>query len=71
MSILIWSGAAITILGFAGIVWSLVVVLRAKRAGLDDEALRARISRVMPLNFGSLLLSVLGLMLVVFGIFFS
>ncbi len=71
MAVLIWGGAAITILGFAGIVWSLVAVLRARRAGLSDEALRARIGRMMPVNFAALLLSVLGLMLVVLGILFG
>lgn len=71
MPLLIWGGAFITMTGFAGILWSLFAVLRARRAQLEDEALRARIARMMPLNFASLLLSVLGLMLVVLGIAFS
>lgn len=71
MGVLIWGGAAITILGFAGIVWSLVAVLRARRAGLSDEELRARVGRMMPVNFAALMLSVLGLMLVVLGILFG
>lgn len=71
MGILIWGGAAVTILGFVGIVWSLVSVLRARRAGLDDEALRARMARMLPVNVGSLLLSILGLMLVILGVLFS
>lgn len=71
MAVLIWGGAAITVLGFAGIVWSLIAVLRARRAGLSDEALRTRIGRMMPVNFAALLLSVLGLMLVVLGILFG
>ncbi len=71
MGILIWGGAAVTILGFAGIVWSLVAVLRARRAELDDTALRARMGRMLPVNVGSLLLSILGLMLVILGVLFS
>lgn len=71
MGILIWGGATVTILGFAGIVWSLVAVLRARGAGLDDEALRARMGRMLPVNIGALLMSILGLMLVVLGILFS
>ncbi len=71
MAFLIWTGTAITILGFAGIVWSLLAVLRARRAGLDDAGLRARIGRMVPVNFAALLLSVLGLLLVVLGIVFG
>ncbi|MEJ6398499.1 hypothetical protein [Yoonia sp. 208BN28-4] len=68
MDALIWTGAALTLLGFAGIIYSIVAVTRARRAGLDDDALRARLSRILPVNLGALLLSVLGLMTVVMGI---
>ena len=68
MDILIWIGAAATLLGLVGVVWSLVLVLRARRAGLDDDALRARLQGALPVNLGALLLSVLGLGLVVVGI---
>jgi len=68
MTILIWIGAALTLIGFAGIIWSIVAVMRARRAGLDDTALRARLQRVLPVNIGALFLSVLGLMMVVVGV---
>ena len=68
MSILIWIGAALTLLGFAGIIWSIIAVMRARRAGLDDAALRARLQRVLPINIGALFLSVLGLMTVIIGV---
>ncbi len=68
METLVWFGAAITIVGFAGIVASIVAVTRARRAGLDDDALRARLNKVLPLNMGALLLSFLGLMMVVVGV---
>ena len=68
MQWVIWIGTAMTVAGFAGIVWSIIAVTRLKRAGLDDDELRARLGRVLPLNMGALLLSVLGLMLVVVGI---
>lgn len=71
MDILIWIGAAVTVLGFVGVVWSIVLVLRARRAGLDDDAMRQRLQRALPINVGALLLSVLGLMLVVLGIVLS
>jgi len=68
MTILIWIGAALTLTGFAGIIWSIAAVMRARRAGLDDAALRLRLQRVLPVNIGALFLSVLGLMMVVVGV---
>ena len=68
MEWLVWIGAVVTLAGFAGIVWSIVAVLRARRAGLDDLALRARLKQVLPVNIAALLLSILGLALVVVGI---
>ena len=68
MDILIWGGAAVTLVGFAGIIWTILSVLRAKRAGLDDATLRLRLNRILPVNLAALLLSVVGLMMVVVGI---
>lgn len=68
MDILIWIGAAVTVLGFLGVVWSIVLVMRARRAGLEDAAMRLRLQTALPLNVGALLLSILGLMLVVLGV---
>lgn len=68
MDTVIWSGAAVSIVGLLGIVWCIVLALRARRAGLDDAAMRARLQRLVALNMGALLLSVLGLMLVGAGI---
>ena len=65
---LIWIGAGLTLLGLVGVIWSMVMMLRARRAGLADDALRARLMRALPVNLGSLLLSLLGLGLVVVGI---
>lgn len=68
MEILVWIGTGLTGLGFAGIVWTVVAVSRARRAGMDDAALRARLGEVLPWNLGALALSFLGLMLVVVGV---
>ncbi len=62
-------GAILTLLGLAGIIVSAVKVLSARKAGLDDDALRARLRAVMALNMGALLVSVIGLMAVILGIF--
>ncbi len=68
MDILIWSGAAITVAGFAGIVWSILAVMKVRKAGLDDAALRVRLNGILPLNLGALFLSLIGLMMVVVGV---
>lgn len=66
---LIWSGAAVSCLGLLGLVVSIIRVNRARKASLDDEGLRAAVQKVLPLNLGSLFLSVIGLMMVIVGIF--
>lgn len=69
MAGLIWAGAALSLAGLAGLVWCIVHVWRARRADLSDEALREVVRKVVPLNMGALMLSVLGLMMVILGIF--
>lgn len=69
MILLVLLGVALTLAGFVGIVWSIVAVQRARRAGLDDAELRLRLQRILPVNLGALGLSVLGLMLVTLGLF--
>ena len=66
--ILVWIGAVLSIAGLCGLVWCIVRVLRARKQKLDDEALRAVVQSVLPYNLGALLLSMLGLMLVIFGV---
>jgi hypothetical protein len=68
MDALIWTGAAVSLLGVAGLIWCIAAVARAKRANLSDDELRATLKRVLPMNLGALLLSALGLMMVVVGI---
>lgn len=68
MQTLVWVGAGITVLGLLGVIWSAVAVVRARNAQLEDEALRARMKRILPVNLGAFFLSFLGLMLVVVGV---
>ena len=68
MQALIWAGAVITLLGLSGLVWCIVSVLRARRAGLTEDALRQRLQSIVSLNLGALLVSAIGLMCVVIGI---
>ena len=66
---MIWTGAAISFLGLIGLLWCVLSVARAKRAKLDDDAMRAVLKSAIPLNLGALFLSVIGLMMVIVGIF--
>lgn len=71
MDILIWSGATLSFLGLVGLVYCIVRVAKARKAKMSDDALRNEVRSVMPINLGSLFVSVFGLMLVILGIFFS
>ncbi|MCH2249371.1 MAG: hypothetical protein MK042_06195 [Cognatishimia sp.] len=71
MEWLIWVGAAISLVGLVGLVASILRVNRARKAGLSDEELRAAVQAAMPLNLGSLFLSVIGLMVVMLGLTFG
>lgn len=69
--LIVWSGAALSVAGLIGLIWCILRVNAARRAGLSDTELRAAVQKVLPWNLGALLLSVLGLMLVILGISFG
>ena len=71
MEMVIWGGAALSFIGVLGLVWCIVLAMRLRNAGLPDDALRARLQRVVMLNLGALGVSALGLMAVVMGIALS
>lgn len=71
MEYLVWSGAVVTVAGLFGLMWCILTVSKAKRAGLDDEALRMQLKRVVVVNLAALFASVLGLMMVVMGVFLA
>ena len=48
MEYLVYTGAALTVLGLVGLIWSIFKVNAARRENLSDEALRARIQAVLP-----------------------
>ena len=68
MQFVVWFGAALTLVGLGMLVWCIVSVAKARRAGLSDEALKARLQKIVALNMGALAVSGLGLMAVVVGI---
>jgi hypothetical protein len=67
--IIVWAGAALSVAGLIGLLWCILYVIKARRKTVDDEALRAVVQSVLPFNLGALFLSVIGLMLVMIGIF--
>lgn len=68
MEYLIWAGAVVSLLGMLGIFYCIFLALKAKRAGLPEDAMRARLQQVVVLNMAALLFSMVGLMMVVAGI---
>lgn len=71
MENLVWVGSAVTLLGLVGVIASVFMVLKAKRQNLDDEALRLRLNKILPVNIGSLMMSLVGLALVIVGVILS
>ena len=68
MEALVWIGAVLALAGVAGLVWCILLALRARRSGMPDDAMRAALHRVVVLNMAALAISALGLMCVVAGI---
>ncbi len=66
--LLIWGGAAVTLAGVIGLFACVVYILRVRRAGLDDAALRKALQKGVMWNMIALFVSVLGLMAVIIGI---
>jgi hypothetical protein len=69
MEAMVWSGAAVSLLGVAGLGYCVVLALRARNSGLPEEDVRKALQKVVVYNMGALGVSALGLMLVVLGIF--
>lgn len=68
---MIWAGATLTVLGLIGIIYSITMVARAKRANLSDEEMRGRLTKLLPVNLAALFVSTIGLMIVIVGIALS
>lgn len=68
MQALIWAGAALTVLGLAGLGYCILRATKAKRSGLDDSAMRAELQKVVAINLAAVGFSALGLAAVVTGI---
>ena len=69
MEVLVWIGAALSLVGVAGLGYCIILALRARNSGLPEDELRQSLQKVVLYNMGALGISALGLMLVVLGIF--
>ncbi|RMC36700.1 hypothetical protein C9E81_07540 [Paracoccus alkanivorans] len=65
---LVWGGAALTLVGLAALIWCIVTAIRIRRAELDENMLRARMQGILAVNMVALVISALGLMTVVLGV---
>lgn len=71
MGWLVLIGSALAVIGLCLLGYCIYQAIQAKRSGLDDAAMRQRLQRIVAINMGALLLSVLGLMCVVLGVFLT
>lgn len=69
MGWLVMGGSGLAVIGLCLLGYCIYEALSAKRSGLDDAAMRARLQKIVAINMGALLLSILGLMCVVLGVF--
>ena len=66
MGALIWGGAALAMLGVAGLLYCALQSMKAR--GLQDDAARAIMQKVVVWNLAAMAVAVLGLMAVVTGL---
>ena len=71
MTALVYVGTVMALAGLLALGYCIYAAISAKRAGLPDPELRARLQRIVTINMGALLVSVLGLMSVVLGVFLA
>lgn len=69
--LMVWAGAALTLIGLVMLIWCILRVARARKSATDDDALRESLQKIVPLNLGALFLSAIGLMCVVIGVVLS
>lgn len=71
LAILVPLGTVITLAGLALLGYCIFAVVRARKAGLSDEDMKARLQKLVAVNLGALALAGIGLMCVVVGIFLA
>lgn len=64
-------GIALTLAGLGGLAWFIFATARARSAGLDEAEMKARLSKLLAINLGSVAIAGLGLMCLIVGLFLS
>ncbi|WP_308916759.1 hypothetical protein [Jannaschia sp. LMIT008] len=65
---LVWIGAAFALAGLCGLGWCITAAAKARRTGLQGQAMQDRLRRLVVVNLSAMGLSALGLMMVVVGV---
>ena len=60
-------GIAICLAGIGGIIHCILRTMRLRNSALPESEMRSQLQRLVPVNYGSVLLSILGLCLIVVG----
>ncbi|SIN83291.1 hypothetical protein [Vannielia litorea] len=68
LSLLVWPGALLALLGVAGILACVRSVMKARNAGLSNEAMVAHMQKMGAWNMAALGVSAMGLALVTIGL---
>ncbi|MCH2078056.1 MAG: hypothetical protein MK180_14460 [Rhodobacteraceae bacterium] len=71
MATLVPIGTVITVAGLGLLGYCIFAVMRARKANLSDEEMKARLQTLVAINLGALALAGIGLMCVVVGIFLA
>lgn len=71
MEYLVIAGTIISLIGLVGLIVCIVKATKAKREGGTQEEMQAKLEPLIPLNLGSLFLSIIGLICVVIGVMLS
>ncbi len=68
MAAAIWIGAAVTVLGLAGLLWCIRLAVAARAPELDPQISRAMLQKAAAWNMAAVAVAGIGLMLVLVGI---
>ena len=60
-------GIAICLAGLGGIIHCILRAMRLRNSALPESEMRSQLQRLVPVNYGSVLLSILGLCLIIVG----
>jgi len=68
MQYLVAAGAIISVVGLVGLLICIFKAAKAKKSGGTQEEMQAMLEPLIPLNLGSLFLSIIGLICIILGI---